>query len=73
MVSVYVRHEADDAGVLLGQFNPIYLDILVEKFKHYTTHVKDADDEEAGFVAAQFAVGENGAYFEIIVGNRKRK
>ena len=66
MIRVYIRDEAEEEGIFLGEFFPEDISGLPSLFKEFETIIKGEDDV-AHFVGAEFVCDHTGTHFEIVV------
>ena len=68
MIPVYVREDVWLEGVLLGEFCPGDLPMLVSLFRDATTYMKESEDlHSCVYCDSQFVIDAAGVIFEIIV------
>lgn len=69
MIKVYIRHEMEDKGRLLGTFAPASLQQLCEVFKSYPVRVNGMTSvfALAQFVSTSSVNTADGVFFEIVV------
>ncbi len=67
MIKVYVRDQIGESRQLLGEFEPVEISQLPNLFKTFLTR-SNITGETGNCVQAEFVIGDEGTYFEIVVG-----
>ncbi len=66
MIKVYVRDRIGENRQLLGEFYPDEIPQLPNLFKTFLTRA-DTTGETGDCVQAEFVIGNEGTYFEIVI------
>ena len=67
MIKVYVRNQSGENQQLLGEFYPDEISQLPNLFKTFLTRATNTTGAKGVCVQAEFVIGHEATYFEIVI------